>query len=358
MRENMKKIGKVIAFVAVLLGLNALFTFAFVPANGASEVMWNDYYQMEDLDTLYIGSSVCLRSFNPYIIDEKLGTNSFNMGTPSQPIDLTYLALKTAVEQHDIKRVYFGFGYFSLTMPNSQQSEAAFLQARNQYLGVTERLQTNLSYVLKKENIGKSVSVNFMFPWVYNHVAFQAGAIIENIKAKLDDSSNENLHMVNDYMRSYVGRGFGYYKGVMDYNNIGNDNSVTHYYGTFRPELLAQLEAICNLCRENEIELVIINTPRPTFDVLAYGEEYYTVYEWLVEYCKEQGAQYYDFNLAKPEIFVSKPEYYFNFEHLNQEGAEAFSIAFAEFEQRRRVDKEIRNAFYNWEEYLQVTALP
>lgn len=350
----MKRIVKAIIFTAILLGINSIFSFALIPANGASEVMWNDYYKTKDLDTVYIGSSVCLRSFNPYVIDEVLGTNSFNMGTPSQPIDLTYLALNTAVMEHEIERVYFGFGYFNLTMPNSQQSEAAFLQARNQHLSFWERVGTNLSYIFRKENIGKSVSVNFLFPWVYNHVPLQAGAIKENIKAKIAGSSTENLAMVNDEMRNYVGRGFGYYKGVLDYNQIGNDNSVTHYYGAFRPELLAKLDEICRLCEENEIELVVINTPRPTFDILSYGEEYYTTYDWLSEYLAERGAVYYDFNFAKPEIFQSRPEYYFNFEHLNQEGADAFSEAFAAFEQLRLANENMdrKEYFYNWTEYL------
>ena len=347
-----KKILKGIAFIAILLGVNLIMTFALVPANGASEVMWNDYYEMEELDTIYIGSSVCLRSFNPFILDEKLGTNSFNMGTPSQPIDLTYLALQTALEEHEIERVYFGFGYFNLTMPNSQQSEAAFLQARNQRMGVWERLETNLSYILKKENIGDSVSVNFMFPWVYNHVQLQVGDIIQNVKAKLAGSSTENLSMVNDEMRNYVGRGFGYYKGVLDYDNIGNENSVTYYYGEFKPDLMQKMDEICALCKENDVELVIINTPRPTFDVLAYGEEYYDTYLWLKDYLAERGAKYYDFNFVKSEVFDSRPEYYFNFEHLNQEGADEFSRCFAEFEQMRKQNHEVEQCFYDWDMYV------
>ncbi|MBQ8279957.1 MAG: SGNH/GDSL hydrolase family protein [Roseburia sp.] len=352
-----KKIIKGVAFVAILFVINSILSFALIPANGASEVMWNDYYEMEDLDTIYIGSSVCLRSFNPYILDEMLGTNSFNMGTPSQPIDLTYLALQTALNEHDIERVYFGFGYFNLTMPNSQQSEAAFLQARNQHVGVLERVKENLSYMLKKENIGESVSVNFMFPWVYNHVQLQVGSIMQNVQAKLAGSSSENLAMVNDEMRNYVGRGFGYYKGVLDYNNIGNDNSRTHYYGEFRPDLLEKLDAICALCEEKGVELVVINTPRPTFDVISYGEEYYDTYLWLEEYLTERGAVYYDFNFAKPEVFADKPEYYFNFEHLNQEGADAFSKAFAGFEKLRREQKAGKELFYDWTEYVEAVEL-
>jgi len=349
-----EKIVKGVAFLAILFVINSIVSFALIPANGASEVMWKDYYEMEDLDVVYIGSSVCLRSFNPFILDEMLGTNSFNMGTPSQPIDLTYLALETALKDHNIERVYFGFGYFNLTMPNSQQSEAAFLQARNQHVSVMERMKANLSYMFDKANIGKNVSINFVFPWVYNHVPLQLGSIKQNIQTKLNGTANEELSMVNDEMRNYVGRGFGYYKGVLDYNNIGNDNSRTHYYGSFREDLLEKLDAICLLCEENEIELIVINTPRPAFDIVAYGEEYYETYLWLKSYLADKGALYYDFNFIKPEIYDSRPEYYFNFEHLNKEGAEAFSRAFGKFEQLRRGNEKVEDAFFDWSEYINV----
>lgn len=343
---------KTVAFFLILAGLNGLASFALVPIGGASEVMWNDYYEMESLDTLYIGSSVCLRSFNPYILDEKLGTNSYNMGTPSQPIDLTYLALETALKQHDIKRIYFGFGYFTLTMPNSQQSETAFLQARNQYVSLGERLKASVEYMLQKNNIGSSESVNFMFPWVYNHVPLQIGDIKANIIGKLNGRSATDEKMVNDEMRNYVGRGFGYYKGVLDYNTVGNLTSAAYYYGEFLPDNLDMLEQICELCEENGAELIVINTPRPVFDVLAYGEEYYVLYEQVKQFLKERGAEYYDFNFIKPEIFAGRPEYYFNFEHLNEEGADIFSTGFAAFEAARQQGEDVETYFYDWNAYV------
>ena len=338
-------------FLFLFIGINSLLSFALIPIGGASEVMWNDYYKMKDLDTLYIGSSVCLRSFNPYILDEKLGTNSYNMGTPSQPIDLTYLALETALKQHDIKRVYFGFGYFTLTMTNSQQSEAAFLQARNQHVSLGERMKANTEYMFHKNNIGTSTSANFIFPWIYNHVQLYAGDIKENIIGKLTGRTASEEKMVNDEMRNYVGRGFGYYKGILDYDSVGNLTSVAYYYGEFLADALGMLNRICKLCEENGAELIVINTPRPAFDILSYGEEYYTRYEQVKQFLNERGAEYYDFNFIKPEIFVSRPEYYFNFEHLNKEGADAFSSCFADFEAARLQGMDVEDYFYNWEEY-------
>ena len=348
----MKKITiKFVVFLIILMGLNGLMSFALIPIGGASEVMWNDYYQMENLDTLYIGSSVCLRSFNPYIMDENLGTNSYNMGTPSQPIDLTCLALETALKEHDIKRVYFGFGYFSLTMTNSQQSEAAFLQARNQHVSTIERMKANLEYMFDRDSIGSSSSVNFILPWVYNHVQLGVGDIIANVSGKLSGKTAADGAMVNDEMRNYVGRGFGYYKGLINYDMVGNLTSKAYYDGEFLEKNLQSLDAICRLCEENGVELIIVNTPRPVFDVLAYGEDYYERYLQVKEFVNERGAEYYDFNFIKPEIFESKPEYYFNFEHLNEEGADAFSASFADFERMRSKGADVDELFYDWEEY-------
>lgn len=347
-----QKIVKGVVFLLILVFINSTLSFALIPIGGASEVMWNDYYKMENLDTLYIGSSVCLRSFNPYILDEELGTNSYNMGTPSQPIDLTYLALETALKEHEIKRVYFGFGYFTLTMTNSQQSEAAFLQARNQHVSFGERVKANIDYMLNKRNIGTSTSMNFIFPWVYNHVQLHAGDIVSNIVGKLTGRTAADEKMVNDEMRNYVGRGYGYYKGVIDYDTVGDLNSVAYYYGEFIDDALGILNKICKLCEENEAELVVINTPRPTFDVLAYGEEYYTRYERVKKFLNERGAEYYDFNLIKPKIYESKPDYYFNFEHLNEKGADEFSRSLANFEKMRRQGVNMEEYFYDWDEYI------
>lgn len=350
----MKKIiVKLTVFIAIFILINQILSFVLIPIGGASEMMWNDYYEMEDLDTLYVGSSVCLRTFNPYILDEKLGTNSFNMGTPSQPIDLTYLAIKTAIEEHDIERVIYGFGYFNLTTLNSQQSEAAFLQARNQKEDLFSRIMSNGSYIFAKENIGKSRSLNFIFPWVYNHVPFHMGDIKKNILGKLQGKSERENFMVNDEVRTYVGRGFGYYNGVVDYNAKEQENSKMYYYGEFFQEALDEMDAICDLCEENNIELIIVNTPRPTFDILCYGEEYYDIYLELKNYFSDRNVSYYDFNFAKEEIFKSKPEYFFNFEHMNKEGADAFSEAFAVFMQKYENGENLEKYFYNWDEYLE-----
>lgn len=338
---------KLLAFVAVFIGLNSIMSFLFVPVDGASKMMWENYRRMESLDTIYVGASVCQSTFNPVIIDEILGTNSYNMGTPSQPVDLSYVAIETAIKEHSIKRVVFGFGYFSLATQNSQQAEAAFIQAKNQQGTLIEAMMANAKYIY--ENIGDSVSVNFLIPWVNNHVTFNADAILENVNKKMDNYINKTESETSIYEK----RGMRLYTDVINYDELGDDNSWNWYQPEFSVAAVSKMREICELCKQNDVELIIVNTPRPTFDITTYLGDYYGQYLWLKDFFAEYDVDYYDFNFAKPEVFISKPDYYYNFEHLNAVGAEAFSERFAEFLRMREQEDDDEKYFYNWEEYLE-----
>ena len=101
--QIIKRIMPVI-FIAIFLALNTILNYILVNANGASEVMWKDFRNEKTIDTVYLGSSFSQVTFNPYIIDEKLGWKSFNMGTPAQPLDQSYVALQNAIKEKRIKR--------------------------------------------------------------------------------------------------------------------------------------------------------------------------------------------------------------------------------------------------------------
>lgn len=344
----MKKIVKCILFFIVFCGLNSIMVFLFVPTDGESKRMWKNYQEMEELDMIYVGSSVCQSTFNPVIIDELTGTNSYNMGTPSQSIDLSYVAVKMAIKEHPIKRVVLGFGYFVLTSQNSKQAEAAFIRAQNQQGTFLEAVLSDVDYIYR--NIGENTSVNFMFPWVNNHVKFNTDSVVENITKKIRSFSSADTDARETECEK---RGMLLYTDVMNYDEPGDDNSWNWYQPEFSTNAVKKMREFCKLCRENDIELVVINTPRPAFDITTYAGDYYAQYLWLKEFFAEYGVAYYDFNFVKPEIFISQPEYYYNFEHLNEVGAEAFSKSFSKFMSEKEQGRVVEDLFYNWEEYLE-----
>lgn len=350
MKNKVLKIG---IFIFLFCVMNQILDFTLRNGINFSDVMWEEYYEMEDLDVVYVGASVGQCAFNPMIIDEVRKTNSYNMATPAQSLDSTYLALKTVLEEHDIRQVIMGFGYFSLIDSESIASDVTFRTALIERQPFFKRIKNTIPFMFDKENIGESVSVNFLFPWVYNHVDFTIDAVFDNIKVKQQAIKSGKPVRPDDEKITYIGRGFANYWPTMDYNNIGKKNTKSYYEPEIYGTAVAKLREICALCKESGAELIVVNTPRPTFDLVSYGEEYYNLYLWAKTFFEENGAKYYDFNLAKPEVYASKPEYYFDFEHLNYNGSEAFSKAFAVFMERLEQDENMDAYFYNWQEYIE-----
>lgn len=74
------------------------------------------------------------------------------------------------------------------------------------------------------------------------------------------------------------------------------------------------------LCQENGTRLLLISAPKTTLDVVSY-ETYFDDYAYFKQLAAQYGASYYDFNLAKPELFENKePDYHKDFTHMNAAG--------------------------------------
>lgn len=346
-----KPIMKVAVFIAILLILNEVCNFALEPVEGASDVMWSDYMKEENLDMIYTGSSFSLRAFNPYVIDDILGTNSYNMGTPSQAINQTYMAIKAALENHELDTVVLAINFSSLESDWPVAAKVAFYRAKGQNEPFIDRIKDTLWFMLDEDNREECTSINFLFPWIYNHVGIDRYNITKNIKAKVTGVVESNVSE-NDPESIYVGKGFGYYVGQVDYNSVGNENSFTSYTNVFSTEAFYVIRDIISLCQEKDVELIAVNVPRPVFDVLSYGEEYFEKHERLSREFWENGAEYYDFNFVKPEIMEIKENYFVDMEHLNEQGANQFSASFAKFLQIRDSGEDMSQYFYEPEEYL------
>lgn len=351
-RKKRKWIGVIIAVVCVVL-INELLKFCLEPYGSASQVMWDDYHKEDSIDQIFVGSSLCYVGISPYVVDDIMGTNSYNMGTPSQYLAQTKLAIKTAIEDHGVKRVVMALGYFSLTGERSTIAEVSFLRAKTKGESLLEKLTTYVNYAFDEDIVGTPASLNYFFPWIYNNV--DLSDVASNVKAKLEGKQATEQEMVNNVYRHYVGKGYGYLSGYLNFDDTGNDTTYSYYSETFSEDSLQELRDIANLCEENDVELIVIATPHPAYDVLSYGEngdEYFEKMYLLQELFAECGAEYYDFNLAKSELFTTSDKYFFDHEHMNQEGSEAFSTSLANFLLMKEAGEDVSSYFYSPEEYL------
>lgn len=128
--NNLKKnrIIKVTIFWVGLLLINNLFCIFMEPMETASENMLTRYSQRScesEIDTIIIGNSVTS------MIDDKefsniTGTHAFNMGTPSQSINMSREALMMAARQNKLKRVILMTGYESFEKDTDSVPERAY----------------------------------------------------------------------------------------------------------------------------------------------------------------------------------------------------------------------------------------
>ncbi len=81
-------------------------------------------------------------------------------------------------------------------------------------------------------------------------------------------------------------------------------------------------------------------------------ETYFDDYAYFKQLAAQYGASYYDFNLAKPELFENKePDYHKGFHPMNAAGGHAFSLSMANAHAGRR-KQDVESLFETPSEYL------
>lgn len=342
---------KYIRFFVLLIIANVMLSFLLEPVDGASGVMWKEYYQEDDLDTVFVGSSVCGSIMDPYVFNEVMGVNSFNMGTPSQAVPQTIQSIEEAIKDHDIKTVVFAMNFSTLKYSVFEEAELTFQKARVRNIGGVDALKESIAFMFSEDVRDTEKSVNFLFPWIYNRVELSFSSIAENVKQKVMDRKSKDD--IQDTAISY--KGFQNTSDTLfNYDNRWENTSNIRYSASFDEEMLEEFENLLVLCNEKKVDLIVVATPHPPYDVIACMDSYEENGKTLSELCSSYGVDFYDFSLAKAEAYEPTLENFCDNEHLNLEGAQDFSRQLAEFIVSRNRGENVEEHFYTFEEYLNV----
>lgn len=345
---------KIVGFLAVLFAMNMLLSFLIEPESGASGRMWAGFYEEEEIDTVFVGSSVCQQTFIPYIFDENMGIKSYNMGTPSQAIPQTLHAIEIAMEEHEIKTVVFGMGFSTLKYSTISEAEMTFESARIRKKGGVEGFFEGVAYMYSEDVRNTEDSINFLFPWLYNYENFSRENIVKNVNAKIQ-RMKENLSTGKSDETAGLKKGYrNDDSSVFNYDNKWVTNSHYIYGEDFETEVLREFEQMLSFCQDNNLELIIINTPHPTFDVVSCYDYYEENQNLIQAYCDKYDVDYYDFSLSKPEIFEIESTYFCDYEHLNKQGAQIFCQKLSEFLNRRAAGENMEQYFYSIDEFFEI----
>ena len=339
-------------FVAFLCAVNAFMSFLIEPTYGSSATMWTEYEQEEKIDMIFVGSSLCSASFDPKVFNEKLGVRAFNMGTPMQPLEQNISAVETAFEEHEIDTVIIALGFFVLQEEPFEEAEVTFEKALARHQGGLKGIKKGLEYCFSEDVLQTEKSINYWFPWVYNKEGYSFDIMAKNVNTKMRVASERREK--GQETQAVSQKGYRPYEGYVDYENAWINNSYNTYQQQLREESLQKLEEMLRVCKENGADVLVINTPHPDFDILSCYEMYGENTRIVSDLCEKYEIDYYDFSLAKQEIFDDKEEYYYDYEHLNLEGSQAFCSQLCDLLQQRAAGVDMKNYFYSVEEYLEI----
>jgi len=327
------------------------------PMVTASDLMWQDFQRQKGLDTVYVGSSFCRNAFNPYVIDSAAGTESFNMGTDSQTIDETLIAVREALRTYHVKTVVYGVGLYNFDALTNKNVNAkvGFRRALEKSTNWLEALHSKFEFITSQDEFSDSLSVNYFFPWLFDHISFNdPDAYEDNIEYKLSGKTVLEIAAEKEKFREYRGKGFLSKETVIDYDNI-TETGIDLYDNKPDPATMKKMKRLCALCSQYGAQLIVVATPKTAVDITSYGKAYWEESSKLEKFFTANGAIYYDFNMAKPSFYAPKSDDYEDFEHLNEKGSAVFSKAFAEIlQQGEGKNEEVSEDLFwhDWDSYI------
>lgn len=351
-------IGTIVAAIVLAVVCNMALTFAMEPYGSKSEVMWTDFAATEEFDTAYVGTSLTARGFNPEVLDEELGGKSYNMGTPGQYMEEMLVGIKTAYEQKHIKRVVMGFE-FTLLHDEDPKPASTYLRFRSIAVPWWQNLPVRFANSVYLDNYKTTGSINWLFPWITNHVDLNVTAVKNNIQMRMSDMDVHEAAMANERGWIYFGSGYGNYKNSLNYDGYDSERMEPTFI--YDPEALEfdenrvkALKAIISYCQEKGIDLVVIGIPVTQANIMNYGvDAYFNQMAGARAIFEEAGVDFYDFNIVRPELLELDPKYFYDFEHFNIRGGEAFSKACAKLLKMRDAGEDTSGLFYSQEEYTE-----
>ena len=335
-------IGVVLA-LAFFAACNAAVTFALEPYGSKSELTWADYHEMESMDTLVIGSSLPKAAYDPYAIDDACGTTTFNLSSPSQTLEESLIGIRTAYADYGIKRVILGLSCSALTNKQAPSPDSAFLKERRAYVSAADAFATANEVLWRYGAVTQTDSINFMFPWIQNHVTFRIPNIQLNIENKLSQADLAEAAEQLEPGWRYIGRGHGAAKKSMGPNSSSirpyteaQDEDVDDGLEPEASSAVVQarmdtLHDICAYCEDNGIDLIVTSAPLTVYDFADPKSHYFATMGEARSALESWGQRFFDFNCLRTDLFVAEQDFFSDNSHLNLTGCKAFNKVFAQF---------------------------
>ncbi len=353
MHNSKAKWFRAIIFVMVFILINFGLTFVLVPQGNFSRMTMREMYSKpESMDIVFAGASLTQRGINPYIVDKELGCNTFDYAFAGQIYTGTYYCLKELFKYQKPKLIVLTTD--SLSYTTKEEETMAYISTSLYMKSLFNKIQFYF------ESAQDGSYLDRLFVWRGDHVK-SIQESVNTIGEKLKPSyvnypEPGQVESFATLKTGYTGKGFTRIdpsdskQGTINYDKIGKATYDNLNISNIQEKNVEYLKKISELCKTNNCELILVNTPTPAFSVLG-TKNYFEFNNEMAKISKELNIEYYNYNLIKPDIFKIQGDYFSDHVHLNGKGAEVFSKSLATFLKLRQKGEDLSKYFYTPEEY-------
>ena len=290
----------------------------------------------DNTNYVFCGASQCESSFIPQIIDENLGTRSYNLSVKGLKLYGRYELLKKVLPDYNIGTVVFDISFDTLTRAEAATgiSDMRVRRFLGKYADLSYYFFNPFSLQRLQENYGGLMSTGFDVLW-----------------------KKTILHLKGEYsehnMRSCAkehNRGFDEYSTV---DVSINESGIISSFNTLeidtelRTDRLHTLEECINLCKEYNADILFVVVPVPDASIWIYnGLDKY--YQEIMLLANKYDCALYDFNLYKGRyLSYSDKSSFRDLSHMSTIGAEQFSYDYAYIMDKVTSGEDVSEYFYS-----------
>ncbi len=286
-------------FIIIFIFLNRLVTPKYASSLIEGSMTGAYYEEDKNHEVIFIGDCEVYANISPLVMYENYGITSYVRGNSSQDIWQSYYLLKETLKYEIPKVVVLNIASMKNSEPDSEPYNRLMLDTMKWSKEKWNIIKTSKT---KDDNV-----LSYIFPIIRYH-------------SRITQITKEDFtYLFKNKVSTY--NGFLINKEVKGVTNLPAKKPLPSY--NFAQSNYEYLDKIYDLCKENNISLVLMKAPS------LYPYWYQEYDEQIKNYASEKGISYYNFIDLIPSIGIDfNTDTYDGGLHLNIKGATKLSQYF------------------------------
>ncbi len=292
-----------IVFILIFAFLNILLKPKYAESLVEGSMISQYYKEVKDHEVIFIGDCEVYANFSPMVMYEQDGIKAYVRGSSQQLIWQSYYILKETLKYEIPKVVVLNVNSMRYGKDSDKVSESYNRLAMDNMKWSKEKVDMINASMTEDETF-----ISYVFPILRYHSRFDelSGEDFKYLFKRKDNTYN----------------GFLINKNIKPVTNLPTKRLLANY--EFNTECYEYLDKISDLCKENNIKLVLIKAP----SLYPYWYDEYD--EQIKNYANEHDADYFNLLENVEEIGIDySQDTYDGGLHLNLTGATKLSKYFS-----------------------------